>query len=99
MKVQVNNEHLFEISEIQKKVICNDILSDEFDSDMKRRLQYILMHKYERCFERLKKEWEPKLALRLESVPTNPDKFAQLVFSQPDYKCRKMREDELKSKK
>lgn len=92
MKVKVDNQDLFELSEVQKKVICNDIHEDEFEADMKRRLQYILMHKYERCFERLKKEWEPKLQGRCESVPTNPDKFAELVFSQPDYKCRKMRE-------
>lgn len=96
MKVKVNNEDLFELSEVQKKVICNDIHEDEFEQDMKRRLQYILMHKYERCFERLKKEWDEKLKSRVEAVPTNADKYAELVFAQPDYKCRKTRELEVK---
>lgn len=93
MKIKVNNEDLFELSEVQKKVICNDVHEDEFEADMKRRLQYILMHKYERCFERLKNEWDKKLQGRLESVPTNPEAYASLVFAQSDYKCRKQREE------
>ena len=94
MKISVNDAKLFELSEVQKNVIKNDIPEEIFDEDMKRRLEYILTHKYERCFERLKKEWEPKLAQRVESVPTNKDTFAQLVFSQPDYKNRTEREAE-----
>jgi hypothetical protein len=38
-------------------------------------------------------EWEPKLAARgVESIPTNKDAFAALVFSQPDYLDRKARD-------
>ncbi len=59
---------------------------------MKRRLQYILTHKYERCYERLKKEWEPKLATRMPSVPTDHEALANLIFSQPDYKDRSQRD-------
>ena len=94
MKVKVNEEQLFELSEVQKKVICNDIQEDEFDSDMKRRLQYIIMHKYEQCFKRLKDAWLPKLQTRLSSVPTNDESLAELIFSQPDYKNRSQREKE-----
>jgi len=93
MKISVNGQDLFELSDIQKKVICNDIHEDIFEQDMKRRLEYILKHKYERCLMRLKQEWEPKLASRVEALPTNADKFAELVFAQPDYLCRKKRED------
>lgn len=95
MKILVDNIELFSLSEIQKKVICNDINLDEFDADMKRRLKYILEHKYKQCFKRLKEQWDPILAQRIESVPTNPDAYAQLVFSQPDYKCRKQRDLEV----
>jgi hypothetical protein len=95
MKISVNDQQLFTLSDIQKKVIKNDIQEEIFDEDMKRRLQYILTHKYERCFERLKKEWEPILAKRVSSIPTNPDQFAQLVFAQPDYKSRSEREKNL----
>ena len=93
MKISVDNQELFTLSETQKKVIKNDIHEDEFDADMKRRLEYILMHKYERCFERLKKEWEPKLKAKgVTMIPTDNDAFAQLVFSQQEYKGRKQRE-------
>jgi len=92
MKISVNDGKLFELNEVQKKVIMNDIPEEIFHQDMCRRLEYILMHKYERCFERLKSEWEPKLAERMDAVPTNKDAFANLVFSQPDYKNRSQRD-------
>jgi len=93
MKISVNDEELFSLSEVQKKVIKNDIHEEIFDEDMKRRLQYILMHKYEQCFKRLKSEWEPKLSSKgVPMIPTNPDAFAELVFSQQEYKTRSQRE-------
>lgn len=95
MKISVNDQELFSLSEIQKKVIKNDVNQDIFDEDMKRRLNYILTHKYEQCFARLKEEWDKKLVLNgVESVPTNPDQYAELVFAQPNYKCKKTRECE-----
>lgn len=93
MKIKVNDVLLFELSDTQKKVICNDIPEDIFDEDMKRRLHYILMHKYERCFKRLKEEWDIKLKDNgVEMIPTDPDKYAELVFAQPNYQCRKTRD-------
>ena len=93
MKISVNDQELFSLSETQKKVIRNDIHEDIFEDDMKRRLQYILTHKYERCFERLKKEWEPKLKEKgIAMIPTDENAFAELVFSQPEYKNRSQRE-------
>jgi hypothetical protein len=94
MRISVDSEDIFELSEIQKKVIKNDIHADEFDKDMKRRLHWILNHKYERCFERLKTEWLPKLKIRMSSIPTDDDQLASIIFSQPDYKCRKTRDAE-----
>lgn len=92
MKISIDDRELFTLSDTQKRVIKNDILEDIFDEDMKRRIQYSLMHKYEQCFERLKLEWMPKLQGRVQSVPTHPDALAQLIFSQPDYKNRSQRE-------
>jgi hypothetical protein len=93
MKISVDNVELLTLTETQKNVLKNDIHADEFDADMKRRLEWVLMHKYEQCFERLKKEWEPKLASKgVESIPTNKDAFAQLVFQQSEYQDRRTRE-------
>lgn len=93
MKISMNDKELFNLNEIQKKVIKHDIHEDMFEEDMRRRLHYILMHKYEQCFKRLKEEWDEKLRLNgISLVPTDPDAYAQLVFSQPNYKDRKARE-------
>ncbi len=91
MKISVDDQELFTISDFQKKVICNDIRESEFDEDMKRRLSYIISHKFEGCLNRLRKEWEPVLASRYDSLPTNQEAFSNLVFSQEDYKCRETR--------
>ena len=91
MKISVDDKELFNISDFQKKVICNDIRESEFDEDMKRRINYIIVNKFESCLNRLKREWEPILSSRYESLPTSLEAFANLVFSQPDYKCRETR--------
>jgi hypothetical protein len=94
MKISVDDQELFSLSETQKSVIKNDISSDDFDSDMKRRLKWILTHKYEQCFERMKKEWEPKLKERYSTIPTNDDAFVSLICSQSDYKDALVRKTE-----
>lgn len=93
MKISVDDQELFTLSEVQKSVIKNDIHEDMFDDDMKRRLQYILMHKYEQCFVRLKQEWDKKLCdCGVKMIPTDPEEYAKLVFSQNDYKDKKNRD-------
>lgn len=93
MKISVDDVELLRLSETQKKVIQNDVHEDIFEQDMKRRVEYILMHKYEQCFKRLKGEWDEKFrALGVASIPTDPDVYAQVVFSRPEYKNRKQRD-------
>jgi hypothetical protein len=98
MKISVNDQELFTLTETQKKVIQNDIQSEIFDDDMKRRLQYILNHKYEECFKRLKNEWEPKLASSgVKYIPTDRDEFSDMVFAHPEYRNRSQRDLESKN--
>lgn len=93
MKISVDGVELFNLTDVQKSVIKNDIPSEIFEDDMKRRIQYILTHKFERSMERLRKEWEPKLKNRgVSSFPADDEAFAQLVFTQTDYKNRSERE-------
>jgi hypothetical protein len=92
VRISINEILLFELSEIQKKVILNDILEEDFEEDIKRRLKHALLHKYEQCYLRIKTEWDKKLQNRVGSVPTDQSEYAQLVFSQPDYKSRSERE-------
>lgn len=93
MKISVDDIELFTLSETQKKVLKNDIHDDIFDDDMKRRLNYILIHKYEQCFQRLKHEWIPKLKAKgIKSMPMDDDELAELIFSQNDYMDRKAKD-------
>lgn len=95
MKISVDNNDLFTLSETQKKVIKDDIHADLFEDDMKQRIKWVLMHKYEQCFKRLKAEWDKKLIENgVQSVPTDPDAYTELVFAQPNYKDRKARDIE-----
>ena len=96
MKIKVNDEEIFELSETQKKVICYNINEDEFEEDMKQRLEYIITHKYERCLDRLKNEWVPKLSGRFDMIPTKPEELCNLIFSQHDYCSRKKRDEQEK---
>lgn len=93
MKISVNDQELFTLSDTQQKVIKNDILADTFEEDMKRRIQWVIMHKYEECFKKLKEEWDFKIAQNgVKMLPTDKEEYAELVFAQPNYKCRKARE-------
>lgn len=99
MKISVDSVALFELSDVQKKVIMNNVQSDIFDEDMKRRLQWVLCHKYEQCFKELKSEWDTKLASNgVKMMPVDQEEYAKLVFSQPNYKDRAAREKEAASK-
>jgi hypothetical protein len=93
MKIFVDTQQILEISDIKKQVLLNELHDHEFEGDMHRRIRYIIVHKYDECFKALKKEWDEKLSLNgVKMVPTDPDEYAALVFSQPDYKNRTQRE-------
>ena len=93
MKISVDGVDLFTLTDTQSKVIMDNVSSDIFEADMMRRLQWVLTHKYDECFKALKAQWDPILATRMTSVPTDPDAYATLVFSQSDYTDAKARQD------
>lgn len=97
MKLFYNDEEtaFFELSTIRENVIKNDINEDDFEADMQRRLNWVITNKYEGCFSRLKAEWDAKLTENgITSIPTDPDEYATLVFSQSNYKSRKQCDEE-----
>lgn len=94
MKISVDDQELFTLSDIQKQVIQNEIPSDIFDDDMKRRLKWVLFdEKYQKCMTRLRDEWTPKfISQGVKMLPTDNDAFAILVFSDLTYKDRLTRD-------
>ena len=91
-KIKYENEEILDIPQWMQDVIENDV-EEDFDADMKRRLQYVITHKAERCLDRMKLEWLPKLKAKgVESIPLNDEAFVVLVLSQPEYKKAKDRQ-------
>ena len=101
MKVSVNDEELFSLEDWEIKVIENDICSEECHEDLCRRLEYILKHKVERCYERFEKEWLVKLQNdpSITSIPADKKAFVEMVMLRADYKNRSARDAETKSLK
>ena len=70
-----------------------EINSDEFESVFKFWLKKEIEHRYKISFDLFKKEWDPKLiANEVTMIPLDEGAYAQLVFSQPNYKDRKTRD-------
>ena len=97
MKISVNDQELYTLTETQKKVIMNDIHADIFKDDMKRRLHYIVMDRiYKKSMEKMRKDWDQQLrANGVKSFPVDNDAYADLVLKQPqyrDYKSRQQKE-------
>lgn len=94
MKFFLDDECILELSEVELKILGHEIGSSHLKNEIKRRAVYSILHKRDRIFDRLKKEWEPKLAnIGHQMIPTDRDKFAELVFECKEYKCRKQRDD------
>lgn len=99
MKISVNGVDLFELTDIQELIIQNSMPNELFDEDMKRRLQWVLMHKCEECCLELRAEWDSKLKSNgIKMIPIDDYEYAKLVFSQPNYKNRSQRDKEAGSR-
>jgi hypothetical protein len=94
MKVLVDDEEVFKLEEWEKKVICNDIPKHILEEDCKRRLEWVLKHKAEQCYNRFEKEWMEKLRKdpTIVSIPTDKKAFVEMVCCRPDYQCRATRD-------
>jgi len=97
MKVSVDSVDIFTVTDHHKDVFNDSIPRDQVDLALKNAMFEILNHKYNACFNRLKREWEPKLLARgITTIPTDKDAFAELVFTQEDYKDKASRDAEVK---
>lgn len=92
MKIKLDYEVLFEIDERMIKLFAHDLL-DPIE-EIKRRIRYAIEHKCDRIYERLEKEWIPKLREdpKVDSLPKSKTALCDLIFSRQDYKNRAQRE-------
>ena len=93
LTVSVDGVPLYRLTDLQEQVIRNDIPTELLAADLRRRLEWVLMHKYAQSMARLRKEWMPLLAANgVTEVPLDDDAFATLVFEQPNYLDRTARD-------
>jgi len=96
MKISVNDQELYSLNDTQISIFGWEQNRDNVEDDLKRRLQWILHHKMDEIVKAMKQEWIPKLeANGVKMIPINNEEFARIVFSQPNYKDRKVRDLEL----
>lgn len=87
MKILVDEDVVCVLNETQEKVMKQYIETDSLKEDVKRRVHYIIMHKHAKCMERMRDEWTPKLKKNgVRALPIDDDEFAQLVFTQHNFK-------------
>lgn len=93
MKIEVNGVEIMMLTDIQKQVMLYEMSEATMKQEIIDSLKWILEHKLERCAERLKNEWTPKLvASGASSVPLKKEKFAEAVLAHSEYQDRSMRE-------
>ena len=93
MKVKLDDEVLFEIDDTMIKLLAHDLL-DPIE-EIKRRLQWVIQHKCERSYARLKDEWFENLMKdpEVKSIPATKREFVNMVFEHPDYLNRLQKEN------
>lgn len=89
MKISVNDKELYTLTPTQLQVL-GDAINSDLQEDLKRRLKWVLIHKFEEVMKDMKSEWIPKLqANGVTMMPIDNEEFARLVFSQPNYVSKK----------
>lgn len=86
MKFYVDQTQVLELDQTQEKIIQDNIPPALFTADMERRVAWVITEKLNTSFDSLFAHWLPILQQRYESLPSNKNAFAELVFAQPDYK-------------
>jgi hypothetical protein len=102
MKISVDGVDLFTIEEHQKKAMIHFLEGENFEEDMKRRIQWVITHKYEQCLKKMVDEWLPKLKERYDSIPSKDADLVDKITSESDYQPRQKDtsiEDKLKAMK
>jgi hypothetical protein len=95
MDIKVGLTIVCSLTKTQQNIIKSDINADEFEADIQRRVSYIVTHKLEQCMARLRQEWVEGgklVANGVTSIPLDDIELAELIFAQPNYKCRKTKD-------
>ena len=93
MKFFIDDTLVYEISNTQKKIIKHVVFNETFNETIKNKIEFIVNDLLKFCLKDLKGEWITRLKEnKVESIPLDDEKLAELIFSQPGYKNRSERE-------
>jgi hypothetical protein len=92
MKVYLDDKEIFEITQTDLDLLGHELL--DVQSEIERRIQWVIAHKCEQVFKRIKEEWIPKF-LEADTIPPKTrEGFVAAVKVHKDYKNRIAREAE-----
>ena len=84
------------ITDVQQKILKNDLYSDTDNAGLDLWIQNALDGKINNCWKRFRTEWTQKLMdddSFTDPIPSNQADFVALVTARSDYKNRKQRDD------
>jgi len=91
ISIKKDNTEIFQISDVDLLLLADSLL--DIDSEITRRIQYIIDDKISNCYKRLKDKWDPILTQENAMIPSNRDAYITLITSRQDYQNRSQRGD------
>ncbi len=93
MQITVDGVDLYEVNTTEMELLAYVLSARTLDSDLKRRLEWVLTHKIEQCYKRFREEWMPILQAdpAVSEVPIDDEAFFNMVKRRPDYNDRDAR--------
>ena len=94
-QVKINEEIFFDLNFTDFQILAYDIDKRFLLDDLKRRIDWVINHKIDQCYERFKAEWIPKLMNdpNVQTIPATKEDLIDFVTARPDYKDREEREE------
>ena len=91
-----NHTKTITLTEIQQKILSNDIYNDSDNAGLDAWIQAAIDGKINNCWKRMQNNWTTKLiddSSFTDAIPSNQTDFVNLVLARSDYTNRKARDD------
>jgi hypothetical protein len=95
MKVYLDEKEILEITQTDLDLLGHDLL--DVQGEIERRIQWVISHKCEQIYNRMKAEWTQRFLDADTLPPKTREAFVAVVKAQPTYKDRAAREAEAKA--
>lgn len=97
MKIMCGDTEVCVLEKHHIDLLQSEIPSSVFEEDIHRRVNHIVMHKYNKVYKRFFDKWINKLVANgVTSIPTGEKEFIELVMARSDYKDAQTIQDEQK---